>query len=59
MIKAYAALKLHSALTVTDYDPGPLRRQDVEIDLDYCGVYHSDLSMINNEWGLLSPRIFN
>ena len=52
MIKAYAATKPHSPLSVIEYDPGPLGRQDVEIDVDYCGICHSDLSMLNNEWGM-------
>ncbi|MBU2223776.1 MAG: NAD(P)-dependent alcohol dehydrogenase, partial [Gammaproteobacteria bacterium] len=54
MIKAYAALAPQSELTLIEYDPGPLGRQDVEIDVDYCGICHSDLSMINNEWGMSS-----
>ncbi|MBU2179233.1 MAG: NAD(P)-dependent alcohol dehydrogenase [Gammaproteobacteria bacterium] len=54
MIKAYAALAPQSELTLIEYDPGPLGRQDVEIAVDYCGICHSDLSMINNEWGMSS-----
>lgn len=52
MIKAYAATTAGSQLTPIEYDPGPLGRQDVEIDVDYCGICHSDLSMIDNEWGM-------
>ena len=52
MIKAYAALSPASELTLIEYDPGPLGRQDVEIDVDYCGICHSDLSMLDNEWGM-------
>jgi uncharacterized zinc-type alcohol dehydrogenase-like protein len=52
MIKAYAALKPHSPLSEYEYDPGPLGRQEVEIAVDYCGICHSDLSMLNNEWGM-------
>ncbi len=52
MIKAYAATSAGSELALIEYDPGPLGRQDVEIDVDYCGICHSDLSMIDNEWGM-------
>lgn len=52
MIKAYAALAPAADLTLIEYEPGPLGRQDVEIDIDYCGICHSDLSMIHNEWGM-------
>lgn len=30
-------------------DPGP---NDVRMDILYCGMCHSDLSFINNEWGM-------
>lgn len=52
MIKAYAALAPASDLSLIEYDPGPLGRQDVEIDVDFCGICHSDVSMIDNEWGM-------
>ena len=38
-------------LEVYEYDPGELKPQDVEVQVDYCGICHSDLSMIDNEWG--------
>jgi uncharacterized zinc-type alcohol dehydrogenase-like protein len=34
------------------YDPGPLGAEEVEITVNYCGLCHSDLSIINNEWGI-------
>ena len=40
-----AALERHS------YDPGPLGAEEVEIAVEYCGICHSDQSMIDNEWG--------
>lgn len=52
MIKAYAALEPGGALKPFEYDPGPLADHDVEIAVDYCGICHSDLSMLNNEWGI-------
>ncbi|MBE0483904.1 MAG: NAD(P)-dependent alcohol dehydrogenase [Bacterioplanes sp.] len=52
MIKAYAALEAGGPLQPFEYDPGPLGDHDVEIDVDYCGICHSDLSMLNNEWGI-------
>jgi uncharacterized zinc-type alcohol dehydrogenase-like protein len=51
MINAFAALKPGGKLEPYSYDAGPLNPHDVEIDVDYCGICHSDLSMINNEWG--------
>ena len=33
------------------YDPGPLGAEEVEVAVEYCGICHSDQSMIDNEWG--------
>ena len=52
MIKAYAATEAGGELKPFEYDPGPLADHDVEIDVEYCGICHSDLSMLNNEWGI-------
>jgi len=54
MINAYAALKAGADLTPFSYEPGPLGAHEVEIDVLYCGICHSDLSVINNEWGMSS-----
>ncbi len=52
MIHAYAARTPGGALEPLDYDPGPLPEQAVEVQVEYCGICHSDLSMVNNEWGI-------
>jgi len=52
MIKAYAAFEAGGKLKPYEFDPGPLADHDVEIAVDYCGICHSDLSMLNNEWGI-------
>ncbi len=52
MIKAYAAMEAGGKLSPFEFDPGPLGFQDVEIDVEHCGICHSDLSMLNNEWGM-------
>lgn len=52
MIKAYAAHEPKGELTPFEYDPGELKPDEVEIDVMYCGVCHSDLSVIDNEWGI-------
>ena len=51
-INAYAAKDAGQALEPFSYDPGPLGHDEVEVDVTACGVCHSDLSMINNEWGV-------
>jgi uncharacterized zinc-type alcohol dehydrogenase-like protein len=52
MIKAYAATEPGGKLEPFEYDPGPLADNHVEIDVTYCGICHSDLSMLDNEWGI-------
>lgn len=52
MIKAYAAHEPQGELTPFEYDPGPLEDYQIEIAVEYCGICHSDLSMIDNEWGI-------
>jgi len=51
-IRAYAADKAGAELKPFEYEPGPLGREQVEIDVEYCGICHSDLSMLDNEWGI-------
>lgn len=51
MIKAYAALSAGAALEAFEYDPGELANNEVEIEVESCGLCHSDLSMLDNDWG--------
>jgi len=34
------------------YDPGELGPQEVEIGVSHCGICHSDLHLIANDWGI-------
>ena len=54
IIKSYAAKQAGADLEVWEYDAGELAPDDVEVQVDYCGICHSDLSMIDNEWGMSS-----
>ncbi len=51
MIKAFAAMKPGAQLEPFEYDPGELATHEVEIKIESCGICHSDLSMLDNEWG--------
>lgn len=50
--KAYAASRPKGPLEPFSFDPGPLRPEEVEIQVTHCGLCHSDLSMLDNEWGM-------
>jgi len=52
MIKAFAAFEPRGELKPFEYDPGELKAHEVEIDVLYSGICHSDLSVIDNEWGM-------
>lgn len=52
MTTAYAAQSAGSKLEKIEIELGQLESGEVLIDVDYCGICHSDLSMINNEWGM-------
>lgn len=51
-INAYAAKQLGGSLEPFSYEVGELQPNEVEIDVLYCGICHSDLSMLDNEWGM-------
>ena len=53
-IKAYAVSETGKPLSPFEYDPDPLAAEEVEIKVQYCGICHSDLSMIDNEWQMTS-----
>ena len=54
MINGYACQEKGADLTPFEYDPGQLGPDQVEVEVDYCGICHSDLSMIDNEWQMSS-----
>jgi uncharacterized zinc-type alcohol dehydrogenase-like protein len=51
-IHALAAMQAHGKLEPFSYDPGPLGDEQVDIDVQYCGMCHSDLSMLFNDFGM-------
>ena len=51
MINAFAAMAAKGQLEEFQYDPGLIIGTQVEIDVEYCGICHSDLSMIDDDWG--------
>jgi alcohol/geraniol dehydrogenase (NADP+) len=51
MINAFAVMEPKGKLEAFEYDPGPIDATEIEINVEYCGICHSDLSMIDNDWG--------
>lgn len=48
---AWAAFATGARLQPFSYQPGDLGPEQVQIRIESCGICHSDLSMIDNEWG--------
>jgi alcohol dehydrogenase (NADP+) len=56
--KAYSASSAKSPLastTITRRDPTP---QDVQIEILFCGICHSDLHQVRNEWSEFLPTVY-
>jgi uncharacterized zinc-type alcohol dehydrogenase-like protein len=51
-VNAFAAKEPKGNLEHFSYELGELGPEQVDIKVAYCGICHSDLSMINNEWGM-------
>ena len=49
--KAYAAKSATAALGPFDFQRRAIGPQDVQLEILYCGVCHSDLHQVRDEWG--------
>lgn len=53
--KAYAAQNAGATLTPWEFERRDVGPHDIQIEIQYCGVCHSDLHQVNNDW---FPGIF-
>src|SRR5262245_39571531 len=56
--KAYSAASATSSLastTITRRDP---TERDVQIDILFCGICHSDLHQVRDEWSGVMPTVY-
>lgn len=51
-VKAYAAQRAGATLEEFTYELEEIGRDQVDIKIHFCGICHSDLSMLNNDWGM-------
>jgi uncharacterized zinc-type alcohol dehydrogenase-like protein len=49
---AWVAKAPKQPLVLEAVDLGPLGPEDVEVAVEHCGLCHSDLSVLNNDWGI-------
>jgi len=50
--RAWVAKSAKQPLVLESGDLGPLSGEEVEVAVEHCGLCHSDLSVLNNEWGI-------
>lgn len=51
-IRAWAAHASNRPLEPYAFEAGEVGADEVEVAVEYCGICHSDLSMLENEWGM-------
>jgi uncharacterized zinc-type alcohol dehydrogenase-like protein len=56
--KAYSAASAQSPLAFTTISRREPTENDVEIEILFCGICHSDLHTVRNEWSGLVPTIY-
>ena len=50
--QAWVAKAAKQPMVLETVDLGPLGAEDVEVAVEHCGLCHSDLSVLNNDWGI-------
>ena len=50
--KACVAKAPKKPMVLETVDLGPLGVEEVEVAVETCGLCHSDVSVLNNEWGI-------
>src|SRR3954454_23767584 len=56
--KAYSATSASSPLASTKIPRRDPTDRDVQIEILFCGICHSDLHSVRNEWSSTMPKIY-
>ena len=51
-VSAWVATAPKEKFVQQQIDLGPLDPENVEVQVEHCGLCHSDLSVLNNDWGV-------
>jgi alcohol/geraniol dehydrogenase (NADP+) len=54
MINGFACFNPKEAVRAFAYEPGTLGHDEVEIRVSHCGICHSDIHLIDNDWKISS-----
>jgi len=50
--KAYSATTAKARVLPTEIERRPVGANDVQIAIEHCGVCHTDIHFVNNDWGM-------
>jgi uncharacterized zinc-type alcohol dehydrogenase-like protein len=50
--QAWVAKAAKEPMVLETVDLGPFEAEDVEITVEHCGLCHSDISVLNDDWGI-------
>src|SRR5580698_3321435 len=56
--KAYSAASATSSLASTKINRRNPSERDVQIEILFCGICHSDLHFVRNEWSSVMPTVY-
>src|SRR5947207_11764626 len=56
--KAYAAASAKSSLASTTIPRREPTERDIQIEILFCGICHSDLHSVRNEWSEFMPTVY-
>ena len=51
-VNAYAALAAKETLRPWNYSARELQPNEVDVQVTHCGICHTDVAMVDNEWGM-------
>jgi alcohol/geraniol dehydrogenase (NADP+) len=51
-VQGYAAKEAKGKLSPFEYELGDIGSHEVDVKIDSCGLCHSDISMLDNDWGM-------
>ena len=56
-VNAFAAATPGADLTPYEYEPDELGPLEVDVEVTHCGICHTDLMVIDNDWGTGVPAV--
>ena len=51
-VRGYATPDRHSPLAPFEFERRSPRAKDVQIQIDHCGICHTDIHIARNDWGI-------